>query len=255
MDSTSPTVGYMSMEADALLRTCFGEFGNRGSYEKAVELALRGTIPLEVLESIEQTFVTVDPKGIANRFATKKRIYVDSWSEMVNLGSIAHFYNSIQTPGAPYVATIGIESSYRESSLREKYLSDGAIASRSLGVRQLVQSCLAQNIKGDSAGKSLQQEIIDRLQAKLEKSPDEPTRILAVTVFSETDDFDQLDFTTIAQETMAQYKNRTTYGPIFCIIPSTHKTTGAQILVVPLAEFLPGGSGVPTIIQLNDLYK
>ncbi len=158
-------------------------------------------------------------------------------------------------PARLFIASIGIESAYRESSLREKYLSDGAITSRTLGARQLVQSCLAQNIKGHSAGKSLQQEIIDRLQAKLEKSPDEPAQILAVTAFSETDDFDKLDFAKIAQETIAQYEGQTTYEPIFCIIPSSHTTEGLQILVVPLAEFLSKGSGLAAIIRLNDLYQ
>lgn len=248
MSQSATGVAYINIEADNLLRTCFAELGAQEEYRGALELILRGTLPREVLSNIERNSIFSDPKNLSHRFSTQKHIHIDSWSELLNLASITCFYNVTGALSTHFVCSIGLESAYRESSLREKYLGDGAIASSELGSRQIVQSCLAQNIRGQSAGGSLQDEVIKRLQAKLSSSPDEPTRILAVTIISETEDFRKLNFEVIAQETIGQYKDKTTYGPVFCVIPSSSDDK-PQIVVVPLADFLPGGITTAAVIK------
>jgi hypothetical protein len=250
MSEQSTRVAYITIEAVDLLRICFEELLAQPDYKSQLELILRGTLPRQVLENIEKSTVLLDPKGLSGRFTGQRRVYIDSWSELIVLGSLTRFFEA-QKDAPHYMACIGIETAHKESKLREKFLSDGAIASREMDSRQMIQSCLAQNIKGGSAGKSLQQEVIIRLKEKLTNAPDEPGRILAVTIMSETEGVDSLDFSQIAQEIEEQRKNQTTYENIFCILPGFSTDSTPQVAVIPLWLWMPGSYRISTVVNVN----
>jgi len=209
---------------------------------------LRGTLPPRLNDEREQKANFIDPKGLNQRLFSKKPIYIDSWSETLNVASITLALDDVD-PDNHWMSIIGIESAYRESSLREKYLGDGAVGIRESGSIKIIQSCLAQNVRGKSAGKDLEQEIIDRLNAKLLNSPNEPERILAVTVLSEkllTPGF--FDYSKIARETIGKYRAQSTYGPSFCVVPYIASDHKLGVGLVLLSRFLPGGNEYLMII-------
>lgn len=251
MNDTQAHVAYLMIEAADLLTTCFAELDTQSGYKDASELMMRGTLPQNVLERIQKNTILVDPKGLQSRFTAQRRVYVDSWSELVALGSLTRFFERAQKAPVHYMACVGIETAYKESSLREKYLGDGAIASRQMGGRQIIQSCLAQNIKGKSAGKSLHQEIVTRLQEKLTNAPNEPARILAVTIMSETESIESLDFSQIAQDIEEQRQGQTTYEKIFCVIPGFGAQGKPRVAVVPLWDWLPGGNRLAAVVKVR----
>lgn len=246
----STKVAYVTIEATDLLRICFAELKSQPDYQTRSELMLRGTLPRNVLEKIEADTVLLDPKGLRNRFTAQRRIYIDSWSELVTLGSLTQFFEA-QKNSPHYVACVGIETTYKESKLREKFLSDGAIASRKVGGRQLIQSCLAQNIKCKSARKNLQDEIITRLEDKLRKAPSEPAQILAVTVMSETQGVDDLDFSEIAQQIADYRESQTTYEKVFCIIPGFSTQGAPQVAIVMLWPWPPDKPRVIAVVDVD----
>lgn len=248
--SDHPCVAYITIEAVDLLRICFEELVTQSDYASRSELMLRGTLSRQILENIEGNTALLDPKGLSSRFTAQRRIYVDSWSELVALGSLTRFFEA-QKNAPHYMACVGIETAFKESKLREKFLSDGAISSGEMNARQMIQSCLAQNIKGKSAGKSIQQETITRLKEKLTNAPDEPVRILAVTIFSETESIDSLDFSHIAQEIEEQRKRQTTYEYIFCVLPGFSTDGRPQVAVIPLWLWLPGGDCISAVVDVN----
>lgn len=238
-----PHIAYMHVEADDLLRSCFlMVLATKPSHEAASDLMLRGTIPRKVIDDSYQNSTYTGPENILERFPAKRRVVVDSWSELLNLGAITYWFNGKHLDKTHWTACVGVEGAYRESSLREKYLGDGAVASRELKAAIIVQSCIAQNIRGKSAKNTLQQEVIDRLRDKLTASPQEPTRILAVTLMTENEDFYNLDFSKIARETIATYES--TYGLSFCILMDVRPNVGSKprVIIIPLIQFLPGGS-------------
>lgn len=246
----STKIAYITIEVTNLLRICFEELVAQQDYKSSSELMLRGTLPRQVLDDIEKNTVILDPYGLGNRFTAKRRVYVDSWSELVVLGSLTRFFEA-QKNAHHYMACVGIETVHKESKLREKFLGDGAISSHRASGRQIIQSCLAQNIKGDAAGNNLQQEVVARLKEKLTKAPDEPVRILAVTIMSETESVDNLDFSQIAQEVEEQRKDQTTYKNIFCVIPGFSIDGRPQVAVIPLWLWLPGGYCISAVVNVN----
>lgn len=250
---SSTDVAYITIEAINLLNICFEELNSLVDRKSRSELMLRGTLPKNTLKRIQDSFVLIDNNGLRDRFTAKRRIYVDSWSELVALGSITRFYEAAQKMPAQchYIACVGIETAFKDSGSREKYLGDGAVASRELNGRQIIQSCLAQNIKGSSAGKDLDQEIITRLGDKLRKAPDEPTQILAVTILSETDTFDSIDFSQIASDIAGQAQEQDVYQKIFCIIPGFSNSGIPQVAVIPLWDWLPGGNRLTVALSIG----
>lgn len=242
-------VAYIFVEPEDLLRLCIEQLGSTKDPE---ELTLRGTIPRDDLAEMHELGIVQDPKALGHRFSAKKRIYLDSWSELFTLGSLAHFYNCLNYESVRWVAAVGIEIAYKESALREEYLGDGAIGSSELAARQIVQTCMAQNIRGASAQNTLQTETILRLQDKLSKPPKGPIRILAVTLLTKTDEFHALDFERIALETVGKKEFQDAYGPVFCVCPSVGES-GLQINVIPLRDFLPGGPRIAAILPIEDI--
>ena len=254
MDNPPAKIAYISMEAKQLLRTCFAYLGEQPTVEEALDLTLRGTIPRAVLEDFISTAIYVDPNGLEPRFSVGTSTLIDSWSELVNVGALAYFFDLVELNDAHWIGSIGIESSYRESSLREKYLSDGAISSRDLNGRILVQSCMAQNIRGPAAGGDLQQEVIDRIQAKFTRASGETNQILAVSIMTNTTRIDQLDFETIARETIGK-ASTVAYDHVFCILLPVGVEQQPQILLVPLASFLPDGTCESILLPMEDILQ
>jgi hypothetical protein len=247
VESDEKPVGYLMMEPENLLSFCLDQLAFT---DDQAELTLRGTIPRKDFEDWHSRTKLLDPKGMGARF-TGKRIYLDSWAELLVAGSIAQFFDTVKLENSRWFACVGIESAYRESSLREKYLGDGAVFSRELAGRQIIQTCTAQNIRGESASRSLQQEIILRLQDKLSKAPSGPKRILAVMPVTLTDDVRTLDFSEIASETIGRSEWQNAYGYVFCIMLTIRPDREIQIVVIPIKEFLPGGGRVIAILPLD----
>jgi hypothetical protein len=89
------------------------------------------------------------------------------------------------------------------------------------------------------------------LKEKLTNAPDEPARILAVSIFSETEGVDNLNFSQIAQEIEEQRKAQATYENIFCILPGFTTEGKPQVAVIPLWLWLTAGHCLSAIVNVN----
>lgn len=213
-------VGYVTVESSELLKLCIDRYKNSNN---PLKLALNGTIPRDDLSNLHASLNVNDPKGLIHKFDTSKLIYIDSWSELLSISCVA-FYCNYRT-SYHWKVGIGIESKYRESSLREKLLGDGIVATDKLGksgARQVFQECKAQNVKGPNSGRDIQTETIERINQKLANPKYklvENKNGLLVSIFGKEGSTNSLDFKTIYDKTLGKdYESSEVFDAVFCVV-------------------------------------